>query len=518
MPGRVHGPAVDEGQRRLHGSFMTGETDIVVAGGGPAGATIAARLAAFGYRVVLLEKRRFPRHQVGESLTPAILPLLDFLDVRAEVEAAGFLRMAGHSVCWGSAAPRTAYYSPDRRRRGFQCVRAAFDRILLDRARQAGVRVLEGQPVQDVAEGPQGIRIRYRQGERIHAAFCVDATGRAGVCARRGRRQRDIAFQTLALTGYWRHAAGPPGTDFANTLLEAYSHGMVWSVPLHTGLRNVTLLIDWRRGAALMRGRLRDFYVGELRHAGYVSGLLSAARLVAGPHVFDASLYTARGFTTRRSLLAGDAGLTIDPLSSEGVRKALASAVSGAAVVNTILRRPAMRNHAAALYDAAQRDTYDDHYRQSVRYHAEEGRWPESPFWQRRRGAPLPEPAAPPASPSGASVEFSPFEARPVSHLSVAPEAVVREQPVIEGAYVELRPVVVTPRYPRGLRFLSGVDVPRLLECVRMQGAIPDVLAAYRHTPGGRPTHHAAEVRQVLARLCQDGVLRPTGPAESRSG
>ena len=267
-----------------------------------------------------------------------------------------------------------------------------------------------------------------------------------------------------------------------------------------------------------MRGRLRDFYVAELRHAGYVSGLLSAARLAAGPHVFDASLYTARGFTTRRSLLAGDAGLTIDPLSSEGVRKALASAVSGAAVVNTILRRPAMRNHAAALYDAAQRDTYDDHYRQSVRYHAEEGRWPDSPFWQRRRGAPLPEPDAPRASPSGASVEFSPFEARPVSHLSVVTEAVVREQPVIEGAYVELRSVVVAPRYPRGLRFLSGVDVPRLLECVRTQGAVPDVLAAYRRTPGGRPTHHATEVRQVLARLCQDGVLRPTAPAGSRSG
>lgn len=497
---------------------MTGETDIVVAGGGPAGSTIAARLAAFGYRVVLLEKRRFPRHQIGESLTPAILPLLDFLGVRAEVEAAGFLRMAGHSVCWGSAAPRTAYYSPDRRRRGFQCVRATFDRILLDRARQAGVRVLEGQPVRDVAEGPQGVRVRYGQGVRIHAAFCVDATGRAGVCARRGLRQRDTVFRTLALTGYWRHAAGPAGADFANTLLEAYPHGMVWSVPLQTGLRNVTLLIDWHRGAASMRGRLRDFYVAELRHAGYVSGLLSAALLVTGPHVFDASLYTARGFTTRHSLLAGDAGMTIDPLSSEGVRKALASAVSGAAVVNTILRRPAMRSHAAALYDTAQRDTYDDHYRQSVRYHAEEGRWPESPFWQRRRGAPLAEPAAPAASPSGASVAFSPFDARPVSHLSVAPDAVVREQPVIEGAYVELRPVVVAPRYPRGLRFLSGVDVPRLLECVQTQGAVTDVLAAYRRTPGRRPTQRAAEVRQVLARLCQDGVLRPTGPAGSRSG
>ena len=122
----------------------------MVAGGGPAGATIAHQLAGFGYRVVLIEKRRFPRHQIGESLTPSILPLLDFLGVRTQVEQAGFLRMAGHSVCWGSSQPRTAYYSSDHHRRGFQSVRADFDLILLNQARQAGVQVMEGQPVRDV--------------------------------------------------------------------------------------------------------------------------------------------------------------------------------------------------------------------------------------------------------------------------------------------------------------------------------------------------------------------------------
>ena len=83
--------------------------DIVVAGGGPAGATISRLLAGFGFRVVVLEKHRFPRHQIGESLTPSILPILDFLGLRACVEAAGFLRMVGHTVCWGSPQPRTSF-------------------------------------------------------------------------------------------------------------------------------------------------------------------------------------------------------------------------------------------------------------------------------------------------------------------------------------------------------------------------------------------------------------------------
>ena len=487
----------------------------MVAGGGPAGATIAHQLAGFGYRVVLIEKRRFPRHQIGESLTPSIFPLLDFLGVRDQVEQAGFLRMAGHSVCWGSSRPRTAYYSSDHHRRGFQSVRADFDLILLKHARQAGVRVVEGQPVRDVRpDGEHDVLVRYGSRGRIRAAFCVDATGHAGIYARHNLRQRDSVFQTLALTGYWQNAGNPPGVDFANTLLEAYADGMVWSVPLHTGERNVTLLVDWRHSRAIKRVGLQRFYIEELRKAAYVSGFLADAHLPHPPQVFDASLYTARQFVAGRTLLVGDAGLFIDPLSSEGVRKAMASAITGAVVVNTILQRPAMRSQAAELYEAGQRDTYHSHYQQSARYYAEEGRWPDRPFWQHR--CLRLEPDAGSVAPQQPSTAFSPFDSQPVSHLMVTPDLRIQEQPVIEGSHVELRPAVVTPRYPRGLRFLSGVNVPTLLRCVQTRRAVPDILEAYQQHPDGRQSP-PAQVRRVLAQLYQEGLLRPISPGESQS-
>ena len=358
--------------------------DIVVAGGGPAGATISRLLAGFGFRVVVLEKHRFPRHQIGESLTPSILPILDFLGLRACVEAAGFLRMVGHTVCWGSPQPRTSYYSADHTRRGFQVWREDFDQLLLDHARSGGVQVVEGQTVDSVRlAGGTGVTLHTPQGQ-IEASFFVDASGHTGVLARQGLRQRDGIFQTLALTAYWQGAAGPAGIDFANTLLETYADGLVWSVPLHNGLRNVTFLVDWQEGARIRQAGLEQCYLSALQKAPYVSGFLQDARLAWPPRAFDASWHTASAFAGERFLLVGDAGLFIDPLSSEGVHKAMASAITGAVVVNTILRRPAMTRHAISFYEETQRTTYDSHYSQSARYYQEEGRWPDHPFWQKR--------------------------------------------------------------------------------------------------------------------------------------
>lgn len=493
--------------------------DIVVAGGGPAGATISRLLAGLGYHVILLEKRRFPRHQIGESLTPSILPVLDFLGVRARVEAAGFLRMVGHTVCWGSPQPRTSYYSADHTRRGFQAWRADFDQILLEHARSNGVQVIEGQAVNYVGldEGA-GVTVRTRQGH-IAASFFVDASGHAGVLARQGLRRRDDTFQTLALTAYWQGATGPAGSDFANTLLETYADGLVWSVPLHNGLRNLTLLVDWQRGARIRQVGLERFYLAELRKVPYVSGLLKGARLTRPPRAFDASWYTASAFAGERFLLVGDAGLFIDPLSSEGVHKAMASAITGTAVVNTILQRPAMAGHAIQFYADGQQATYDAHYHESARYYREEGRWPDQLFWQRRsqrRSQGQPEVSS---LKSQVSSREQPRVRTPqsVSHLRLAPGVTIEPRAAIEGSYVELREAVIAPRYPRGVRFLQDVCVPTLLRAVEAQGAVADVIATCLQSPEGKRCPPES-VRQVLARLYQEGVLITTAPGESRSG
>ena len=493
--------------------------DILVAGGGPAGATIARLLAGFGFHVVVVEKRRFPRHQIGESLTPQILPILDFLGVRSQVEAAGFLRMAGHTVCWGSSHPRTSYYSPDQTRRGFQVWREDFDSLLLAHAQNGGVQVIEDLAIDSVTLGSSAVIAHTHQGS-CTASFFIDASGHSGILARQGFRQRDATFQTLALTGYWRDAANPPGIDSANTILETYPHGLVWSVPLHNGLRNVTLLIDWHLGDRIRQTGLELFYHSELRQVAYVTNLLTEAQLAKPLQVFDATWYTTSTFAGERFLLVGDAGLFVDPLSSEGVHKAMASAITGAVVVNTIFKRPVTASAAIRFYEENQRHTYDSHYAESVRYYGEERRWPEAPFWAKRSrsqfsvvssqlSVPDAEFQVPGSKVQGPRSKVQePQSQKPtrVTALRWASGVTIRQCPVIEGPFVEVREVVIAPPYPRGVRFLQEVCVPVLLRQVETQAGVADIMTAYLNTPEG--THCRPEsVRQVLARLYQENVL-----------
>jgi len=207
----------------------------------------------------------------------------------------------------------------------------------------------------------------------------------------------------------------------------------------------------------------------------------------------------------------------------------MASAITGAAIVNTILQRPAIAGHAIEFYAEGQEATYNAHYHESARYYREEGGWPDQPFWRRRSQTQFQVPSSKfqvlnPAqpgvrNPQSASAWLFHWPRNPqlVSYVRLAPGVTIEPRAAIEGPYVELREVVIAPRYPRGVRFLQDVCVPTLLRAVEARGAVADVIAAYRQSAEGQQCP-AEAVRQVLARLYQEGVLIATAPGESQSG
>ena len=122
-------------------------TDVIVIGGGPGGSAAATMLARQGWQVVLLERERFPRDHVGESLLPASIPILEELGVLPAVEAQGFLRKWGATMVWGRDREPWSWFFGETNRRyphSYQVWRPLFDQLLLDNAADNGVEVRQG--------------------------------------------------------------------------------------------------------------------------------------------------------------------------------------------------------------------------------------------------------------------------------------------------------------------------------------------------------------------------------------
>src|SRR5829696_388317 len=123
---------------------MRNSTRILVVGGGPAGSTAAGLLAQEGFEVTLLERDRFPRYHIGESILPSCRPIFELLGVWDKVERHGFRSKGGAYFFWGPDEWEVRFSRMgDDTPNAWQVVRSEFDQLLLDHARELGVDVHE---------------------------------------------------------------------------------------------------------------------------------------------------------------------------------------------------------------------------------------------------------------------------------------------------------------------------------------------------------------------------------------
>ena len=172
-------------------------TEIAVVGAGPAGCVFATRMAQLGFDVCLIERARFPRQHLGESLTPGVLPMLATVGAAAMVEAAGFPRVAAVSTNWDGAEG----VREDPRAQGMLVDRGVFDALLLERAAAVGVRVLQPAQVRAHVRTAEGWTLQVDRDDvavALDARFVADATGRS---ARLGGRRRATGPRKIAIHG-----------------------------------------------------------------------------------------------------------------------------------------------------------------------------------------------------------------------------------------------------------------------------------------------------------------------------
>jgi len=480
--------------------------DVVVIGGGPAGASAARLLASWGHDVALACREAPPAGWLAESIPASARKLFDALGLLDALDSAGFHPNGGNTVWWAGADERRESFAPGGA--GVHAERAALEEALLRAARDGGVRVRRGAPIRRVARTPEGWLVESRDA-RLEARWLLDASGRAGVLGRAGRRE-DPGTSTLALVGRWRREDGPADADATHTLIESYRDGWAWSVPLAADIRCVTAMVDPRRTDLRRDGRLEATLTAELEKTRHLRGRLAGWSRQGPVRACPASLYAAERSALDRAFLVGDAACFIDPLSSYGVKKALASAWLAAVACNTALRDESAAASAAELFDGREREVYRRYRALSIPFFEDAARTHGHDFWTARvdaarAAAGLDETAVRPAAPPtgdpsdrldpGADADalvgrrdvreaYEEIRRRPSVALERAPDARRVDAPLVAGNRVVLAPHLAAPSIPRPVRFVRNVDLLRLVDAAPNHARVPDLFEAYNAAGG----------------------------------
>jgi len=353
--------------------MMRTSVQVLIIGGGPSGSTAATLLARRGVQVTLLERERFPRYHIGESLLPSCLPILDLLGAREKVDAFGFQRKEGAFYAWGPENWELRFDELFGTEYSWQVRRADFDQLLLEHARSQGVDVHEGVSVRKINfDGDRAVSAEWERtvgpdGEAdsgvIGFDYVIDASGRAGLLATKhhnSRRHHEV-FKNVALWGYWKNTkpfgCGPAGGIGVCSI----PHGWLWQIPLHDGTVSVGAVItkEHLRQQQAEHADLASIYHGHIAESPLISNLVSGAELSTEVKAETDYSYVTERFGGPGYLIAGDAACFLDPLLSTGVHLAMYSALLAAATVSSVLLDGVAAADAMDFYEKAYRTTYE---------------------------------------------------------------------------------------------------------------------------------------------------------------
>lgn len=462
---------------------MSAHVDVAVVGGGPAGAVIALRMAQLGHSVCLVERERFPRRHLGESLTPGVLPMLASIGVSGRVTV-GASPVTRVGMTWD--AEPTERRDPEAR--GLLVDRGVFDAALLAEARAAGVNVRQPATARAAREHARGVTLSIDAPagpSELEARFVVDATGRsAGFGARAFGAQRVAAGpRTFAVHGWWR-GRGLPTTPS----LEAVARAWCWGVPIPDGTYDTLAFIDEARLAE--RPRSLERWLVTLLEGSSIGRAIEGASLDGSARIVEATASVSTRLVGARWLRVGDAALALDPLSSSGVQKAIQTALAGAIVASTLLRHPEDAPLAIRFYEDHVRAASERHARWAAEhYAAARTRWDDA-FWRARAEGHRP---APPRAVHATSDE---------APLRISADTRLSEVPCLGADRVALHRAVEHPGLDGPAAFVGEAALAPLLEGLPERFTLGELEARWSDLAPSRA--------RAIARWLRDrGVLEP---------
>lgn len=358
------------------------QADVIILGAGTAGATAALNLAA-QHRVLLLDHQATPSPRIGESLPPAARRLLRDMGLWESFVQQGHAPCYGNRSVWNGRLAETDFLR-DADGHGWHLDRQRFEIWLRDIAQTRGAALLAPASIQTPPIADQGwlLQLQTANGPRpARSRILIDATGRASSLARKLGARRSRQDQLICGWCYGQDHA-QAGDKLSH--IEATEHGWWYSAALPNNRRVLAFHTDadlaqskalrqpdWLSTAADQLPELGP----RLRQAGFIA---DTPTNITAAHSASLSPAAANNW-----LAIGDAALSFDPLSAQGLFNALYTGLAAAEATDRLLG-----GDTSAIADySAEIGRIQAAYRQHLQaWYGEEQRWAEAEFWRRRRG------------------------------------------------------------------------------------------------------------------------------------
>ncbi len=331
--------------------------DVAIIGGGPAGSSAAILLAQKGRRVIVLEKEKFPRFHIGESLLPYSMEMFDRLGIRSRLEAEAMPKYGGEiATACGTRSVKFYFKNGFRLRHHQACQveRATFDKMLLDRAAECGAEIRQETLVEQVAFAEDGVTLSARgtgSTEEVRARYLLDCSGRNALVGRYFNLKADYAeLRKFSCYAHYEGVQRDEGIDAGLTRLVRADRHWFWLIPLDERRTSVGVVMDSAEFKARKMTPEQTLAWAINDSALMQERMAKATRVTPVYSVGDYS-YRNRRLTGDRWMLAGDAAGFIDPIFSTGVFVALHSGDQCASALDSVLGNPRRQRRLFRKYE-----------------------------------------------------------------------------------------------------------------------------------------------------------------------
>lgn len=417
--------------------MLNHQREILILGGGPSGAAVALGLQKLGYQqiTVVTEARPF---KAMEGISERVVEGL---------RGAGFKHALDHLP---EPSARFVTWNGDSNQANTERLidRVAFDNALMVDLAMQGIHVIQGR-VESVRSADFGHEVSVEscgQVMLLNADFLVEARGRAAPSAKLKRMR---GAETISLLQYWQGAE-----QERCSAVESFENGWAWLAADEKGRRYLQLTFDVANTELPEKSELVGFCNDKLRQLSQAAPFLENAEPTGELHARTSTPILCEEAVGSNWIRVGDAAMSVDPLSGNGIFQTLSSSLQAPAVINTLIAKPEKRRLAQQFHQLRITELFYRFARIGRDFYMMEQQWPEHPFWEIRSVWP---------------------DLQPIHQVLDISKMKVCQRPVVSDGFIELVDVVTTADQPLGIWHLSGIALAPVVNAYQSSKNVNDL-------------------------------------------